>query len=222
MNGGRAVLTGLVGGAVVCLCLGLAPPAAGSAEIDFDYDIFLAGDTLTLWLDVAPLLTQPRLEDLLAGLDVSIKIDVDVQRPRKLFFPATLASVSALVVISHPIAEDIYRLRIICGRLSERIFKSQLALSDFLADSLVLPLVPAQRIRGQGDLRLSFSLLSKSHSINMLDKALPEAADSVNQPPGDDQFLESLFSTFLRLVGFGASSYQVTTPTFSPDELPSI
>jgi hypothetical protein len=55
----------------------------------------------------------------------------------------------------------------------------------------------------------------------MLDKALPEAADSVNQAPGEDQFLESLFSAFLRLVGFGASSYQVTTPTFSPDELPS-
>lgn len=204
-----------------CLLFWLLPAAAAGKEPDFDYDIFVAGDTLSLWLDVRPALTQPKMEDLLAGLRVSIAVTVEVERPRKLLFSKTIATITAVLVISRRMTEDTYRLQIIDRGVRNYSFKSQLGLSDFLADSLVLGIVPADEIRGRGLLRLSLTLVSKSHSDNAEGELAGVDADSAGTGEEGSEFFETLLNSFLNLIGFGATSYHFTTPLFSPDDLTS-
>jgi hypothetical protein len=203
------------------LLLWLLPAGAAGKETDFDYDIFLAGDTLALWLDVRPVLTQSKMEDVLAGLRVTIAVTVDVERPRKLFFSKTLATYRTVLAIWRRLTEDTYRLKIIGRSVREYSFKSQLALSDFLADSLVMDVVPADQIRGRGPLRLALTLVSKSHSNDIGDEFAAAEADSARAGGQDGEFFESLLNSFLNLIGFGAVTYHVTTPLFSPGDLPA-
>ncbi len=202
------------------LLIWLLPAGAAGKDIDFDYDIFLAGDTLALWLDVRPVLTQPKMEDLLAGLQVSIAITIDAERPRRLMFSKNVATAKAVLVMSRRLAEDTYRLRIIDRTARAYTFKNQLALSDFLADSLVLGVVPIDSLREQAPLRLKLTIVSKSHSNNKLDDLSGAAADSTGSA-GGDEFFETLLNSFLNLIGFGAHTYHFATPLFSPDDLAS-
>lgn len=205
----------------LCLiCLFFAAPLV-AADPDFDYDIFLQDDTLMLWIDVTPVLTQSRMEDLLAGLDVYIEINVEAERPRKLFFSKTLASTKSAAVISRHLARDTYRLRMTGTTIDSRIFKNQLILSQFLADSLVVPVAAAEILQGK-DIRLSVSLISKSYSNNIGAEAAGSPEDSTDAGSTEErEFFESVVSNFLDLVGFGTSSYRFTTPPFSVDDLPA-
>jgi hypothetical protein len=205
----------------LCLLLVVLSEVADADDADFDYDIFRFNDTLTVWLDITPVLTQSKMEDLLAGLNISILIEVEIKRPRKLVLSKTLASGKAAVLISRRLTQDIYQLRIARDTVAERTFKDQLALSDYLADSLVIPVAALAGIGG-GDVYLDISLKSKSYSNNTLDDIRPRQKGAAERNRGDDtEFFESLFSTFLDLIGFGTSSYHITTPIFSPGDLPS-
>lgn len=210
--------------ALVGLCVVWYPPGAraDSQELDFDYDIFLVNDTLALWLDVTPVLIQSRMEDLLSGLDISVGIDLKVERPRKLFFAETLASAKATLIISHPLTEDIYRLRLINLGAVDYEFQSQLELSDFIADSVILKIGPRKQFEVAAAIRLNLNLISKSHSNNILKDISPESDKSLNRDTGGgDAFFESLFSFFLTLTGFGTTSYKIVSPPFILDDLPS-
>jgi len=199
-----------------------APLRAESADDDFDYDIFLIGETLAVWIDIRPALDQSRMEDLLAGLDLTLMIDLKAERPRKLLFSKTLASTRAALVISHPLTEDFYRLRLANFGFWDRRFKSQIELSDFLADSLILRLAPKSLMAEAPEVRLRFDLVSKSHSSNILDQIKGSSADSSAAGPGtDEEFFESLFSFFLNLVGFGKTTFHIETPSFRIKDLPS-
>jgi hypothetical protein len=216
----RIITRGRIWFAAAGLLVWILPAAAASKDVDFDYDIFLAGDSLALWLDVRPVLTQPKMEDLLAGLQVSIAVTADAVRPRKLLFSKTIATAKAVLVISRRLAEDNYRLRIVDRTVRDYTFKSQLDLSDFLADSLVLDIVPADSLRGQAPIRLNLTLISKSHSNNTLPD-LPAATEADSTGTGKDEFFETLLNSFLNLIGFGATTYHFSTPLFSPDDLAS-
>jgi len=204
--------------------LGLAMPlrAAGSDE-EFDYDIFLIGDTLAVWIDVRPVLDQNRLEDLLAGLDVSLAIDLKVERPRKLLFSKTLASARAGVVISHPLTEDYYRLRLANFGYQDRRFESQIELSDYLADSLIFRLAPISSLEEAPEVRLDLDLVSNSHSSNILKEVTDSSAAASGKSPGaESEFFESVFSFFLNMVGFGKTTFHIETPLFRVEDLPSL
>lgn len=203
------------------LLIWLLPAGVAGKEANFDYDIFVAGDSLSLWLDVRPALTQPEMEDLLAGLRVSIAVTIEAERPRKLLFSKTIAKTMTVLVMSRRLTEDTYRLRIIDRGVRDYSFESQLGLSDFLADSLVLNIIPADEINGRGPLRLSLTLVSKSHSNGSGDDLAGAAADSVRAGDEGPEFFETLLNSFLNLIGFGATSYHFTTPLFSPDDLTS-
>ncbi len=196
--------------------------AARAADAEFDYDIFLANDTIVVWLDVLPALDQAKMEDLLAGLDLSLVFDLKIERPRRLLFSKTIASTRAALVISHPLTEDVYRLRLVNFGVSDREFKSQLELSDFLADSLVLQLAPKSQIIASPEVRLNLSLTVKSHSSNVLRDFTSRPADSLGAGSGEEEFFESVFSFFLNLIGFGKTSYNIVSPPFSPEELTSL
>lgn len=195
---------------------GTASAGGDSKDTDFDYDIFLTDDTLAVWLDITPVLTQSKMEDLLAGLDISMVIEIKIERPRKLLFSKILTSTRAAVLISHPLTEDIYRLRLVNFGDINREFKSQLELSDFLSDSLILKIAPKSLLENAVEASLRLAITSKSHSSNVLE------GDPGRPGTGaDEEFFESLFSFFLNLIGFGQTSYRIVSPPFSLSELAS-
>jgi len=216
----RIMARGRIWVAAAGMLVWLLPAGASGKNLDFDYDIFVAGDTLAMWLDVRPVLTQPKMEDMLAGLQVSVAITAEAERPRKVLFTKTITTYKTVLVISRRLAEDTYRLRIIGRGARDYTFKSQLALSDFLADSLVLKIAPVDSLQGRSPLRLNLTLVSKSHSNNTMGDIPPVAADSA-EVGGDDEFFETLLNSFLSLIGFGATTYHFETPMFSPDDLTS-
>jgi hypothetical protein len=214
----RYILIGLLG---LSLFGTSGPARADSKEIDFDYDIFLTDDTLAVWLDITPVLDQSRMEDLLAGLNISVAMEIKVERPRKLLFYETLTTARALMTISHSLTEDIYRLKLVNAGIIERGFKSQLTLSGFLSDSLVVKVAPTELLDEAAKLRLKLYIESKSHSSNDLSSATrPRGGAEVEDQP-EEEFFESLFSSFLNLIGFGKTTYKIISPYFNLDELTS-
>jgi hypothetical protein len=200
--------------------------AAGSVEAedgaaDFDYDIFLNGDTLSLWLDVSPIMTQPKLEDLLAGLDILISIEMEVEKPRRLFSSRTLVDEKAAMIITHRLTEDLYRIKVYNFAIREYEFENQLQLADFLADSLIFQV--ADSMAGESGIRLKLSITVKSYSPNVLggDKSIGAAQLQAEKGP-DREFFESILSEFFKLIGFGKTSYQIKSPVFNVDDLSPI
>jgi hypothetical protein len=214
----RRILIGLT---VILVWPGVAPAWGDTRDSNFDYDIFRLSDTLAVWLDVTPVMTQTRMEDLLAGLDISIAVECAVEKPRPVLPAKTILKSTTVIMLSHPLAEDIYRLSLSNGSVKTREFESQLALSDFLADSLVFRVAPSERIRPEGEVRLRLSLISKSQSPNMMDEGVRPPKDRLRTPETPRTVFESAFSLFLDLVGFGQAAYRIVTPPFAVDGLDS-
>ena len=211
----------LIGLAVLAVWPGITPASGDTGEIDFDYDIFRLSDTLAVWLDVTPVMTQAKMEDLLAGLDISVAVECAVEKPRPILPAKTILKSTTVILMSHPLAEDIYRLSLSDGGVKTREFESQLALSDFLADSLIFRVAPAERVRPEGEIRLRLSLISKSHSPNMMGEGARLPKDRLQAPETPQTVFESAFSLFLDLIGFGQTVYRIVTPPFAVDGLAS-
>lgn len=211
----------LIGLTVIMVWPGVAPARGDTRDSNFDYDIFRLADTLAVWLDLTPIMTQERMEDLLSGLDLSITVECVVEKPRTLLPAKTVLKSLTIIVLSHPLTEDIYRLSLADGRVTTREFESQLALSDFLADSLVFRVAPGERVRPEGEVRLRLSLISKSHSPNTMGEGRRSPMASVRPPQTSRSAFESAFSLFLDLVGFGENAYRIVTPPFAVDGLTS-
>jgi len=211
--------------AIICLLWGLcifSTPAMASEDQQFEYDIFWLGDTLSCWIDITPVLTQQRLEDLLSGLDIYIVFDLKLERPRKLLFSKTIARQRTAVIISRRVTRDIYQLEIIDQSRQQYTFPDQLDLHDFLADSLVLPLILGRDLEDEGDPRLNASIICKSLIHNNKTDDIDNRDDSpLGSPNGGEDIFKDIFSLFLDLVGFGESSYKIKSPIFQPNKLPS-
>jgi hypothetical protein len=200
----------------------VAPVWAGGDGSDFEYDIFLNKDTISVWLDLRPALEQSKMEDLLAGLDLWFGIELNIEKPRKLFFSRTIASTQAGILISHPLTEDTYHLRLINFSRTDREFDNQIELSDFLADSLIFRISHKSLIEGISGVRLSLTITCKSLSNNLLNDIWESSEEfPPNQSEGEDEFFESLFNLFLNLIGFGKTSNHLVSPTFSLEDLTS-
>ncbi len=216
IGGVRRLLIGLLG-------LSFFFPAAPviAKQVEFDYDIFVVEDTLVFWLDVTPALTQRKMEDLLSGLDIHIKIDIRLERPRR-FLPArTLVRERAALLISHPLTEDVYYLKTANPDVIKYKFESQLQLSDFLADSLVFKIAPVSDIGGGDRPRLRLNITCKSFTFKtMLGQPGRRDEDLLPADSSNTEFFEDIFSLFFNLIGFGEESYRVISPLFDPDNLP--
>ncbi len=212
----------LVGLAVVGLCLGALPLSAAEAALDFDYDIFRISDTLALWLDVVPVLDQAKMEDLLSGLEIAVELDITLERPRFLVGARTLAQRHFSLLISHPLAEDSYRLRIVAETAVEYKFSNQLSLSDYLADSLVFRVGPTVALADRANVRLSLAIACNSMSPRSLGPADQTGEGLLRHRQGVEVgIFDRLFELFRETIGFGRTSYRVQSPVFDLDRLPS-
>ena len=211
-----------MGLAVLGLCLGALPLSAADAALDFDYDIFRVSDTLALWLDIVPVLDQSKMEDLLSGLDIAVELDINLERPRFLVGARTLAHRHFSLLISHPLADDTYWLRIGAEKAVEYKFSNQLNLSDYLADSLVFRIGPMAALADRTKVRLSLIITCNSMSPRSLGAvARPSDGLMPHRQRVDDGIFDHLFELFRETIGFGRTSYRVQSPVFDLDRLPS-
>lgn len=189
------------------------------AGVDFDYDIFIQKDTVSLWVDITPVLTQPRLEDLLAGLDIYVGLDFSLETKGTFGIYKNQIRHKTTIIISHKLIDDIYRLKILPNYKNERRFDNLMQLRQFLADSLVFAISPEELLPPEKPFRLSFDLMAKSGSYGLLGISIEGHLDDEKRSE-EIQFLENVFSQFLKIIGFGRSAYHVESPRFIIKDLP--
>lgn len=208
---------------LVMIWCAFAPAAAAEeAAVDFDYDIFLAADSVLLWIDLTPALSQTLMEDLLAGLTINIGLDVRLEKPPHPILAKTIVRRKFVLAISRNLNHDSYFLKIFRDRPDSLSFVSQMALSDYLADSLEFLIMPASQVKATENLRISLEIISKSYSNKVLPpsaKARPESGQA--SEPAESDLITEIFSEFLDLIGFGRNSYKLITPDFTLSDLDS-
>ncbi|MCP4570056.1 MAG: DUF4390 domain-containing protein [FCB group bacterium] len=211
----------ILSGLLIIIFVG--PGFAADSEDRFDYDIFWIGDTLTCWLDPTPALTQQKMEDLLAGLDIYFQFDIKLEKPRKLLFMKNIIHRQAALLISHQLTEDLYRVRFSGTGNKEYEFESQLQVSDFLADSVVFELADRTLIEDAGNPRLALTISCKSLHPRGFSGEQEGLLDSLSPgQSGQKTVFDEAFGLFLDLIGFGKANYKVVSPIFNPNNLDSI
>lgn len=214
----------LYGALTVCLlwCLPETNCRADDGAVDFDYDIFIRQDSLTVWLDVSPVLTQALFEDLLAGLQIRIDIRCKAEYPPGPIFAKSIKETGRSVLFRRDVTGDFYELIEINGLQDTSIFQSQLDMADFLTDSIELPVTPISLVETGAKVRLQLEIFSKSMPYKKLAAPLsarPDDNTGDEQPAG--QAVNTVFSLFLDFIGFGERKYQITTPVFKLSSLES-
>jgi hypothetical protein len=200
--------------------LGSTAGAANRAG-EFSYDIFLDGDTLSCWIDLTPVLNQDRMEDLLSGLSILIAVDARLENPRRFFFARTVSQRHTAVLITHQLTADRYGIQIKDDRLTVRQFENQMQIRSFISDSIIFHISPVEILNRKEKYRISLSVTSKSYSERELrDMFQSDSGRAALPPTGEKEPFESLFSSFIDLIGFGKISYQIISPPFTLDELP--
>lgn len=208
--------------AIVCAGLLCTPVSAAGRSGDFAYDIFVRGDSLAFWIDLTPVLSQEQMEDLLAGLNIYLGIDIHLESPRPLFFSRQVIQKRVGLIISHPLTADIYKIEIQGRPPLERQFDDQMKIRDFIADSVDFDLASMTALNAGDKYRIRVSISSKSYSNKGLGGASPvnpSKADSAGTH--GTEFFGSLFSTFMELTGIGTVSFHFNTANFTPKDITS-
>jgi hypothetical protein len=208
--------------AIVCAGLLCAPISAAGRSGDFAHDIFVRGDSLAFWIDLTPVLSQEQMEDLLAGLNIYLGIDIRLESPRPLLFSRQVVRKQVGVVISHPLTADIYKIEIQGRPPLERQFDDQMKIRDFLADSVDFNLTTMDALKTGDKYRIRVNISSKSYSNKGLGGAAPPPPSSSDSSgTHGTEFFGSLFSTFMEFTGFGTVSFHFNTTNFTLKDITS-
>ncbi len=199
-------------------CALISGTYADDESIVFDYDIYGANDSITVWLDLTPILTQPVLEDLLAGLDIFLSLRFKIEKPQKLFGHKTIYELKTALLLTHNLTKDNYNIRYSLNSQSASSFLNQMDMSDYLADSLQVKLIPLDQFNTDERYRLNIEILSRSISPSKVNQ-IPEFSYGTGQSSEDDSFLGSALNKFLEIIGFGENTYHFTSPHFKIDQL---
>ena len=209
----------------LCLILNSFQTASLSAERKpvFEYDIFSVNDTLAVWLDITPVLTQSKMEDLISGLDIFVNVNIRLEQPRTLFFPRKLSEIDATFSISHPLTEDIYNLKLSNFGLYSYEFDNQLKLYDFLADSLIFKVESTASINKSTRVRLKLEISCKSFTTSILPLKSGRLEDEpIPADTSGTEFFLDIFTLFFDFIGYGEDEYKISSPIFKLEELPSL
>ena len=207
--------------AILVLCSTASNISADSRDKDFDYDIFTINDTIAIWLDITPVLDQQKMEDLLSGLEIHIGLEIKLEKPKRFLPPEELIGRRFTLQISHKLTEDNYCLRISESSSTDYEFDNQPGLYDYLADSLVFNLLSRAGLKAEESCRLNLKIACKSlYPKNKTNGSKLQSGSRSITEDNENSLIQSLFSTFLEVFGFGKSYYRIISPTFIPAELP--
>jgi hypothetical protein len=199
-------------------CALISRAYAADESIIFDYDIYTANDSIAIWVDLTPILTQPVLEDLLAGLDIFLSLRFKIEKSQKPFGHNTVYESKTDLLLTHNLTKDNYNISYSLHSQEKRSFSNQMDLSDYLADSLQFKPISLGQLNANDKYRLNVEIISRSISPLEVNQN-SEFSNGVGQSPEDNNFLGSVLDKFLEIVGFGEITYRIISPQFKIDQL---
>ncbi len=195
-----------------CFCTAGAAVAEPFESIDFD--IFRSGDSLNVWLDMEPLVTSERVEQMKQGIDLAIQYDLTLMRPRRLWGAQKLNSFSGFLHIGYRVvAEDFFLSRTVAATDSALFFVSVEPLAEFLTDSIQAALCDVDSL----DSSARYYLELKITAITLTAFNLASEDDT---PEGQESSpIKYLFKKFLQFTDFGREEFQFKSRLFSLSEI---
>jgi len=199
---------------LILLVFLLAAQVRGDEAEEMSFDIFDNDGTLSIWLDLSPLLTSKRLTYLKDGIDLAVDCRFSLQRPRRLWGAEKIQQVTGVYRIGYRLVPDDYRLSCrIDSVLSQRNFLSLDDLNRFLADSVTVGLTPIAPLEQNERYYIDIRITCVSLTV------LNVAEGDEPTPAADQSPLKWLFEGFLDLTNFGRQDYQLRSRPFYVSEL---
>jgi len=198
---------------VVLSCAFLAGSSArAEPDIELAYDIFSRGDSVMVWLDLSPFLTDPQVSRLNDGIDLLFQYNLRLAIPRRLWGDVTVTEKEEAVRMSYHLVTHDYLLTSTFAGWHDRHFPALDQLAAFLADSINAPLLPMDSLNGGK--RYTLDLKVTTIALTGFNPT-PDSADS----SGSDSPLRFLFKKFLSLTGFGRREFEAKSRPFSRSEI---
>jgi hypothetical protein len=182
------------------------------SDIELAYDIFSRGDSVMVWLDLSPFLTDPQIARLNDGIDLLFQYNLRLAIPRRLWGDVTVTETEETVRMSYHLVTHDYALTSTYAGWHNRHFPTLDLLTAFLADSINAPLLPTDSMNGGK--RYTLDLKITTIAVTGFNPT-PESADS----SGSDSPLRFLFKKFLSLTGFGRREFETKSRPFSRSEI---
>ncbi|MBN1213125.1 MAG: DUF4390 domain-containing protein [candidate division Zixibacteria bacterium] len=189
-------------------------PLIDAAEEDrIEYDIFLRGDTLSVWIDLSFMLSAGNLKKLLDGIDLALEYRLTLATPRRLWGSRTVVRTDDALKISYrQITEDFYVSSMISTPDRQHRFISREELEEYLKDSILVGLADIDSLDSHQRYTLEIEITSITlTALNLLSDG--SGADSTQSA------LKSLFKEFLKLTGYGRRDLSVKSRAFSLEEI---
>ncbi|MDH3891737.1 MAG: hypothetical protein OEV49_11690 [candidate division Zixibacteria bacterium] len=178
-----------------------------------DFGVMDAEPNLAAWLDLAPLMSNSRVEKIRDGVDFIIDFNLILNRPKRFFGAETVVKRHGIVQIGYRIVTEDFIVRM-GGEGFQRTgkFANLAELHRYLTDSIVVDLIDYSELDSLRRYRLKLELAC----ISMSGLNLEPSPDSSTE---DESALKYLFRHFLKLTGFGRDSFSGQTLLFSPAEV---
>ena len=202
--------------AVLLLVTGSPVHAQATAEDEpeLSYDIFIRDSSLTVWLDLSPVLDARVWDRLRDGVDVALECRIELSTPRWL-------------LSDHKEAEQVRTIRLSYRKLTDdysidpgsdgpvRTFIDSENIEHYMADSVEVSVKPLTEIDPEKTLKITFRITS----IFLTDLNL---ADKVSSDEGSGSPVRYLFRQFLELTDYGRRQYSIRSRPFILRELPRL
>ncbi len=182
-------------------------------NVDIDYDLAKINDSLAVWIDLASFINSNILENLKDGIDFSIFLHVNLNRPKKLFGTENIAKTDFFVDIKYRIlTQNFVIITSDAENSTERTVISPAQLHRYLNDSIYIYILPEKIIDPENRYELEVD-------IDCLSAVL--VGNASNKPTENNSALKYLFNRFLEFSSYGRTEYQIKSRPFRMTDLDS-
>ncbi|HUV31513.1 MAG TPA: DUF4390 domain-containing protein [Acidobacteriota bacterium] len=209
-------MTAAVRSALLALAVLLVagPGDARADELTVEFDIFVTGSDVAVWIDLRRFLGAEEVEQLRDGIDVLFECRLALTASRRFFGDRRVgARERTFQVRFRPVAEDFVIIisTVDSGRAGP--FVSLTGLNRYLEDSVIIPLAVVDSL----DPDVRYALQVTIACITLTDFNLAEPA--ADRPGSSESPVRFLFRKFLGLTGYGRREYSAHSRSFSLPEL---
>ncbi|MEE8577246.1 MAG: DUF4390 domain-containing protein [candidate division Zixibacteria bacterium] len=225
MSNSRTYAPVLIGWLIIAIVSLCSADATADDRGPIEFDIVSVDDSIAVWLDLSGLFGGTTLSRLHDGIDLGIVGRIGLFRPRKLFGSEKIIRRRFATTISYRLSTRTYRL--IRETASDReddstailqdslSFQSVSSLLSYFSDSILVPLIAIDSLRGGNEYEIEFDI--ESISLGGLNLFPVDQSD-----PGSGSLLESLFETFLEVSGYGRREFSFKSRRFLAGEIEPI
>jgi hypothetical protein len=198
----------------ILLAAVIASGVAAEDDYEINYDAYVKGSCLTVWLDLAPLISSQSVQRLRDGVDLAIECRAELGTPRRFWGDRSIATHNRYLRLSHREVTSDFLLTTPGDSLAhpDRRFGSLATLHAYLRDSVDLCVAALADLDSDQRYFLSLSVTT----ISMFDI-------NIDNPKTDSDESESpvkfLFRQFLLLTDYGREQYSTRSSEFQISDL---